>query len=244
MKRILWLIMLIIVLPGAINNAQDIEAVLGGTTSSFGFSVIDGNNNKIMRLNGAGNMGLGVLSPNARLHILAEETGLIVQINHTTDYAYSFISIVNREWSKGFALRNNQTETVTFFGNGSATFSGNMGIGTNVPDDSRLAVDGVIKSKEVLVTNNNWPDYVFLETYKLKPLKEVEQFIKVNGHLPDIPSAEYIQSNGLPLSSMQSNLLKKIEELTLYVIEQNKHIDQLQLELNEIKRQISNEKKE
>jgi UDP-N-acetylglucosamine pyrophosphorylase len=70
------------------------------------------------------------------------------------------------------------------------------------------------------------PDYVFAEDYKLKSLQEVEDYIKENKHLPEIPSAKEIEKNGLMLAEMNMNLLKKMEEMTLYMIEQNKKIDQ------------------
>jgi hypothetical protein len=100
--------------------------------------------------------------------------------------------------------------------------NGNVGIGTINPD-AKLAVNGTIHSKEVKVdVNIPVPDYVFAEDYKLKTLKEVEDYVKENSHLPEIPSAKEIDKNGLMLAEMNMALLKKIEELTLYAIEQEK----------------------
>jgi len=114
--------------------------------------------------------------------------------------------------------------------------NGNVGIGAQNPD-SKLTVAGNIHAQEVKVTMNagRVPDYVFANDYKLKSLNEVEQYIKENSHLPEIPSAQEIEKNGLMMAEMNINLLKKIEELTLYMIEQNKSIEYLKKEIENIK---------
>lgn len=118
--------------------------------------------------------------------------------------------------------------------------NGNVGIGTTNPT-SKLTVAGNIASREVKVTIDAGlvPDYVFANDYKLKSLQEVEDFIKKNKHLPEIPSAKEIEKNGLMLAQMNMNLLKKMEELTLYMIEQSKQIkvmeEQIQNQATEIK---------
>ncbi|MEL6558327.1 MAG: hypothetical protein AAFQ94_09095 [Bacteroidota bacterium] len=97
--------------------------------------------------------------------------------------------------------------------------NGHIGIGTTDPTH-KLSVNGAIRSKEVRCDNDNWPDYVFTDAYKLKSLDEVSQFIAANGHLPNIPSAGEVKTNGFELAKMDASLLEKIEELTLYTIEQ------------------------
>ena len=103
-----------------------------------------------------------------------------------------------------------------------------VGIGTTNPGSFKLAVEGRIGAREVRVTNANpWPDYVFSPRYELLPLKQVEAFIQQNGHLPDVPSEKEIRKEGYDLSKMDATLLKKIEELTLHMIELNKKVEQL-----------------
>jgi hypothetical protein len=74
----------------------------------------------------------------------------------------------------------------------------------------------------------SWPDYVFDKRYNLPPLSEVEQHIKEKGHLKDIPSAEEVSQNGILLGEMNAKLLQKIEELTLYIIDQEARIKKLE----------------
>ncbi len=105
--------------------------------------------------------------------------------------------------------------------------NGNVGIGTSTPTE-KLSVNGNIRTKKLIVTQAGWPDYVFDSKYKLKPLFKVEQFIKKYGHLPEVPSATNVAQNGINVGDNQAILLKKIEELTLYVIELEKKVTRLE----------------
>jgi len=103
----------------------------------------------------------------------------------------------------------------------------NVGIGTNNPTE-KLSVNGHIRAKEIVV-ETGWADYVFDKQYTLPPLSEVEDFIKKNKHLPNIPSAASIQKDGLKVGEVQTKMMEKIEELTLYVIELKKEMELLKL---------------
>ncbi|MBA3704973.1 MAG: hypothetical protein H0W84_03460 [Bacteroidetes bacterium] len=109
--------------------------------------------------------------------------------------------------------------------------NGQVGIGTPLTDLTsapyKLVVNGDIRTKKVVV-ETGWSDFVFEENYKLKPLEEVETFIKQNGHLPEIPSANDVECNGGDLGELVKLQMQKIEELTLYIIEQNKRIGALE----------------
>lgn len=109
--------------------------------------------------------------------------------------------------------------------------NGMMGINTNYPD-ATLTVNGSIHSKEVRVDLNIIaPDYVFAPDYKLPSLTEVAAYINQHKHLPEVPSAKEMETNGVKLGEMNMLLLKKIEELTLYVLEQNNKIADQQTQL-------------
>jgi hypothetical protein len=104
--------------------------------------------------------------------------------------------------------------------------NGNVGIGTLNPQN-KLSVNGLIRAVEIRVEAQNWPDYVFDKEYSVMPLKEIDQFVKTNKHLPGVPTASDVTKNGIELGEMSSILLRKIEELTLHLIAQDKLIDSL-----------------
>jgi len=111
--------------------------------------------------------------------------------------------------------------------------NGKLGIGTQNLECTnctgyKLFVKDGIKTEKIKVeiaASNGWADYVFEEDYPLMPLNELDQFIKTNGHLPEVPTTEEAIANGIELKEMNILLLKKIEELTLYTIEQQKRIE-------------------
>ncbi len=107
-----------------------------------------------------------------------------------------------------------------------------MGIGTANPDEA-LTVKGKIHAEEVRVDLSvPGPDYVFKEDYQLSSLEEVQNYIDEHGHLPNIPSAKEMESQGVELGTMEMKLLEKIEELTLYILEQNERINILEKNSN------------
>ncbi|MES2653137.1 MAG: hypothetical protein V4663_15455 [Bacteroidota bacterium] len=118
-------------------------------------------------------------------------------------------------------------------GNGVWNSIGNVGIGTLTPTE-KLSVNGNIRAKEIKVETSGWPDYVFNKDYHITPLKELEEYIKINKHLPEIPSAKVAEQEGINLGEMNKLLLKKIEELTIHLIEKNKAIENQELRIQKM----------
>ncbi|RWX01666.1 hypothetical protein [Flavobacterium cerinum] len=124
--------------------------------------------------------------------------------------------------------------------------NGKVRIGNGVndiktPDGYKLFVEEGILTEKVKIaikTTTEWADYVFEPEYKLMPLEEVEKFTKENNHLPDVPSAKAMVLEGLDVAKMDAKLLQKIEELTLYAIEQNNEAKELKTKLTEQKEEI------
>jgi hypothetical protein len=143
----------------------------------------------------------------------------------SVDGVHNIPQVDTRTWWERDPLDNIQS-----WGNAAETYltinKGNVGVGTISPD-SKLAVNGTIHSKEVKVDMIGWPDYVFKKEYNLPTLEEVEKHITEKGHLENIPSEKEVLINGINLGEMNIKLLQKIEELTLYAIEQQKNTEKL-----------------
>ncbi|MDD6209887.1 MAG: hypothetical protein PUB21_04695 [Bacteroidales bacterium] len=184
--------------------------------------------NTYMTIKG-GNVGIGTAAPGEKL-VLYNGTAL----QTATQYANASTAIGT---DKGFMVgiesagngliwhRNNSfirfgtnaTEHMRILGNG------NIGIGKLTPQ-YKLDVNGVIHAKEVVLTETNGADFVFDKDYCLPDLQSVEEHIKEHRHLPEIPSADDMKKNGVGIVELNIKLLQKIEELTLYIIDQEKKL--------------------
>ena len=226
----------------------------------FGAHTGNGYRDNIFYMSGSdGNVGVGTSNPLAKFEVnggsilvrnssnVDNESSIMLahSINITTynTFGTSIRTITQSAGNNTYGMQfftqesylTGQTEKLRISGNG------NIGIGTIAPDE-KLTVKGKIHTQEVRVDMSGplVPDYVFKSDYKLIPLKEIEKFVKENKHLPEIPSAKEIEANGLMLAEMNMNLLKKIEELTLYMIEQEKKSEIQSKEIDSLNKKNKN----
>jgi hypothetical protein len=196
-----------------------------------------------------GNVGIGTASPSTRLEAL--QNGFDPGIN------VGEAGPLNRRATIGFGVNGSTATTGWILGQGLmfneikdfylvdltagvtrlyVNTSGNVGIGTTNPQ-YKLAVEGAIGARDIIVTNTPWSDYVFRPGYHLRPLSEVASFIRQHGHLPEIPSEAEVKDKGVSVAEVQAKLLAKIEELTLHLIQQEKDNRELRDRLTRLETQ-------
>lgn len=222
-------------------------------------------------------VGIGVSDPYNSLIVagVSDQTPAIIRIGNSGSFdqtnsgALIFDEDINAALAPdnfcGIALRyNGLTNRLDYLGDCadntsldnarlimSLSRNGNIGFGTAPDSMYRIQIAGYMRAEEIVV-ETGWADFVFEDTYTLRPLKEVESFIDTYGHLPDIPNGKSIQSNGLLVGDMSMRLMQKIEELTLYTIEQEKRLEtqdeqikalleltnKMEIQLKEIRKEI------
>lgn len=205
-----------------------------GTLSDDPLYFFTNNGGAQMAILPSGQVGIGLTNPSAKLHIAGN-----VKINgiETIEFGGGFTKEINagkigyQTFTAGYldiigAGTTQSTRKIRFWNEGGAIFGGPVGINSFTIAGYALSVNGNIRTKEVVV-ESGWADYVFDKNYKLRKLEEVEAFIEKHKHLPNIPSAKEISEKGLHVGDVQKLMMEKIEELTLYVIELKKEIEEL-----------------
>ncbi|HWK08192.1 MAG TPA: hypothetical protein VNS58_31405 [Puia sp.] len=170
---------------------------------------------------------------------LLEHVGTAVTGNQYGVLAANQGELLFQNVSNGVIASNGANIFISPLGTVSACFltNGNVGIGTTNPGTNKLAVEGTIGARKVIVTlSNPFPDYVFKPGYELPSLKSVEKYIAANGRLQDMPSADSVAQHGLDLGNTQAKLLEKIEQLTLYTIDLQKQVGDMQKQIDELKK--------
>jgi len=228
---------------------QTNQIVIGYNAIGNGSNTVTLGNDNITGTILKGNVGIGTATPTQALNVVGRigvspsgtgsdegyNGGLMITKPQASGQYINLIRSGIVPWSIG-TVYNSSTFAIGIGKSPDAGFTapffnidtnGNVGIGTTIPD-SKLTVNGKIHATEVVVDVNIPADYVFNSTYKLMPLHEVEQYVNINSHLPQIPSADEIKKNGMSMGEMQNKLLQKIEELTLYIIDQQKKIEVLE----------------
>lgn len=232
-----------------------------GGDSSHGFLAFGSNGLERLRIDPEGNIGIGTSAPGAKLEvnegqILINSGDAVYCSKDKLGYSHQLIGTY-QGWDRNsiyIAGYNNSnlsssfaTKYVTFGGPGGGgermrvnLMNGNVSIGTLLDDPgSLLTVNGVIHAKEVKIDlTGALADYVFNKDYDLMPLNKVEEYVNANSHLPEMPSAAEVKEKGMSIGEMQNKMLQKIEELTLYVIQQQKTIDSQNRKIDELSKQL------
>lgn len=206
-----------------------------------------------MRLLSNGYLGIGTKTPLTKIHLEGNSNGWFQTIKGTVTNNEEFVGIKLhtgyvdefQKWagivavcpgpygnSPALGFYAGQNEQMRLLSNG------DLGIGTTAPD-SKLTVKGSIHAEEVKVDLSvPGPDYVFEENYPLASLDEIKAYITENKHLPEVPSAKEMEANGIELGEMNMLLLKKIEELTLHMIDMKKEINELKEKNEELEARL------
>jgi hypothetical protein len=162
------------------------------------------------------------------------ENYLAVSIqNGASLYNFSFTGYAQAEVLL-LVTDNNVSNVQVFTSLDPIIIQGNVGIGTTSFGSHMLAVEGSIGARRIKVLQAGWADFVFQPDYHLPPLQEVENYINTNKHLSGIPTTEEVKKDGIDLGEMNKILLEKVEELTLYLIEQNKRNIELEKRTTEL----------
>lgn len=173
-----------------------------------------------MRIDENGNVGIGNSNPNTKLVV----DGITTINAPAVDWGYGLRLMASRDLTKVFTVHNNGgPEIFAIYGNGTV-------------NAKKVYAEDI----QVLASSYGqpWPDFVFEKEYELPSLYHVEEYIEENGHLENIPSAAEVSEDGISLGEMNAKLLQKIEELTLYVIQQKKEQDTLTRQISGLNQQL------
>jgi hypothetical protein len=219
--------------------------VVAGDLSLFTESYLSGVNTfSFLKLANNGNVGIGSAEPVGKLEVVGQDALRLVGyqpfltlLDANAGYTRGRIQSANGNilfYPESFIVGGSPAVTI-FSG------SGNVGIGTPKETGYKLSVVGKIICEELKVQlAGNWPDYVFDKKYELMPLDELAKNIEQEKHLPGLPSAADVQQDGISVGEMQSKLLEKVEQLTLYVIQLQKQNAELVKKDAEIMKLINN----
>ena len=239
--------------------------------SEEGFHIYNWTDNSdypFFSISNSGNIGIGTFLPKAKLDVRGDilmsqgilPMGLITEMVETTtpllNLSLNFRGPERNNSYRGAAFRidtrlENNSPLFQWLSRNAGTENesimmtlnaeGNLGIGTLSPKE-RLSINGEIRAHEIKVETKDWPDYVFEDSYVLKPLAEVASYIKINKKLPELPAAAEAEAEGIDLGQINKLLVKKVEELTLYLIEKDAELKEQNARQNILESSLDKQK--
>ncbi len=240
-----------------VSNPNNHKGAFGGTGNTIANSYGDLFTDKLMNRSSSGlDIDLGsaggdilIYDGSGTKYILGDQdngglNGIVLRTTTNPGNGEALFSVESSGNSERLRVEHSGALSTTNYlqvkNSGQSYIQGKLAVsGTDVPAGYQFSVDGKAIMEEVKVElSGTWPDYVFEPTYNLRSLEETEAYIKSNKHLPEIPSAKEMEANGVQLGEMNMLLLKKIEELTLHTIEQEKKIDNYELIIDNLIQRI------
>ncbi len=222
-----------------------IHDMVAGTSP---FQIAKGAPSNALYISNAGKVGMGTSTPRSSLEVNGQiitsgASGILVTDRSNDAKAFEWYNLDGR--MRLYVSGYNNVDQDKFSIDQNGVVAANrviVGIGVINPNSGynnyQLAVNGTIGAKKIIVTQTGWADYVFDSSYKLRSLPEVAAYIKTHKHLPDIPAAAKIEEEGLDMAATQKLMMQKIEELTLYIIEQNRQLQEQQHQIEILKKKM------
>ncbi len=243
--------------PNQIENYTFVGKATNGLPNQNAFTILGADNSSFLNVANTGKVSVGTsTSTDAKFSVnmnagASGDKAFVSNYTAAGDYSYANIFNVDRDLTKALAIFNTTTnkENIVLYGDGTANMR-RVNINSEYPSENSstlfliqnnekmlFKVDnlGTLRARRVLVNQEEWADFVFDKEYKLMPLKELETYIDKNKHLPDVPSTQEVLEKGTDVAEMNKILLQKVEELTLYLLEQNKKMEEQAAEILKIK---------
>lgn len=240
---------------GTVSVGTYTDGVAGwvGTNSNHPLYFYTGNGFESMAITTAGDIGIGTSTPAYKLGVTGT-TGLhgntticpslngslgTVSIGTSTLFTNSMFNVKSNLPYAAF-IDGAATTNAALQVEGRTKLNGNVSIGSGAgfATGYRLSVDGKIICTELRVQATPFPDYVFAADYKLKTLEEVEEYITTNHRLPNMPAATEVEAEGMSVGGIQLKLVEKVEELTLYILKQQKQLQEQQAEIDQLNKAL------
>jgi hypothetical protein len=235
-----------------VGGSSDIQYHAGGVGNTIGRHDFYSGNSLKMTIRSSGNIGIGTSSPEYKIS-LGGQTGSVttpLAFAFSNDYSNNKLAInsklflYNTGGAEVYGISVGSSSDIQYHAGGAGNtlgrhdfYSGNS-LKMTIKSDGNVSIFGKLETTEIKVTTSPTADFVFEKDYNLESLQDVEEYINDNKHLKGIQSASEMKEEGLNISEFQIKLLQKIEEMTLYLIDQNKKLQEQNIEINKLRTEI------